>query len=210
MRDTGKNLRIAVFGHATAKHLSEPTLQWTETLGILIADAGATLYTGGGGGVMLAARRGCLAHGGAIVSVNPEMDISGDIARSRCLGSVIAAGQGKLGRVHLLTQSIDLGFAVGGGAGTLLEIVACYLLAKPVVVVNGFQSDKDPCVDALLTRRTEELIAGVPVMSGCIDAKDIGQVCPVRVCPKSLSPEVVFRIGLEAWLARGVKSNRMA
>jgi uncharacterized protein (TIGR00725 family) len=205
---TAKHLKIGVFGHGNARHLTKSTLKWAEAFGGLIASASASLYTGGGAGVMLAARRGCLAHGGTVISVNPEIELCGRAISSHFLGNIIASGQGTLGRVHLLTQSIDLGFAIGGGAGTLLEVIMCYLLAKPAVVVDGFQGKIDPCVAKILSRAEEEVVSGVPVLSGYIDAKNVDLVCPVSVCPSTLSPEEVLNIGLTVWLARRDKTHK--
>lgn len=203
------SLRIGVFGHGCANHLTAETLGWVERFGACVAEGGGTLYTGGGGGVMLAARRGCLARGGAVVSINPDIDIRSEAVNDDQLGCVIATGQGKIGRVHLLTQSIDFGFALGGGAGTLLEIVSCYLLAKPIVVVDGFQKETDPTIPALLTRFESHEIDGVAVRSGYLDGKDSRDVCPVAVVSREAKPEQVHAVGISYWRLRGGKSHKM-
>lgn len=194
--NTASGLKIGVFGHGGERHISKEAIAWTEAFGECVARMGGTLYTGGGGGVMLAARRGCATHGGTVVSVNPEMDLDDD-SESLYRGSVVLTGQGKIGRVHLLTQSVDIGFAIGGGAGTLMEVVACYLLAKPVVVVDGFQGEDDPRILNILNRTAQE--AGpLPVQTGYFDGKDVDRVCAVRVCPKTLSPQEVLEVGVAA------------
>ena len=204
---TARGLKVGVFGHGGERHVSKETIAWADAFGECVAGIGGTLYTGGGGGVMLAARRGCATHGGTVVSVNPEMDLDED-SESLYRGSVVLTGQGKIGRVHLLTQSVDIGFAVAGGAGTLMEVVACYLLAKPVVVVDGFQGEDDPRILNILNRVTQE--AGpLPVQTGYFDGKDISRVCPVRVCPKTLSPEQVLRVGIAALDSCGSKRHSM-
>lgn len=188
-------LRVGVFGHGNAGHLTPESRNWARNFGSVVGMNRAALYTGGGGGMMEAARRGCTDAGGSIVSVNPEGIIDAENLQSKALGSVIATGQGKLGRVHVLVQSVDLGFALGGGAGTLLEIISCYLLDKPVIVVDGFQSDRDPCLLSLLnsieTRRTD----GLEIKVGYVDGKDRKQVCPITVIPSSANPEQVYKIG---------------
>jgi uncharacterized protein (TIGR00725 family) len=193
---TARGLRIGVFGHGGERHIGKEAIAWTEAFGECVAGIGGTLYTGGGGGIMLAARRGCATHGGMVVSVNPEMDLD-DESESLYRGSVVLTGQGKIGRVHLLTQSVDIGFAIGGGAGTLMEVTACYLLAKPVVVVDGFQGEDDPRIVNILNHVAPE--AGpVPVQVGYLDGKDVSRVCPVRVCHKAIDPAQVLEVGVAA------------
>ena len=196
MKNLHRDLRIGVFGHGTSIHLTDEVLKWVELFGEYIAEQKAILYTGGGEGLMLAARRGCQRKQGSVVSVNPEVEISANDVRNKCLGNVIASGQGKLGRVHLLTQSIDIGFALGGGAGTLLEIVSCYLLAKPIIVVDGFQQNTDPKIIKILSKTKERIIEGQSVSYGYIDGKEKDQVFPVHICKKSLTPKDLLNIGL--------------
>ncbi len=195
MKKSNHNLRVGVFGHGKSTHLTENMLGWVRDFGESIALNKAILYTGGGGGLMLAARQGCLKEGGSVVSVNPEMGLSQEEVDANFLGHVLTTGQGKLGRVHLLTQSIDIGFAFGGGAGTLLEIIACYLLAKPVLVVDGFQKKSDPQLLNLLNGIEEKIIEGHKIWSGTIDGKDTAQVFPVHVCQYPTKPADVFSIG---------------
>ncbi len=146
---------------------------------------------------MAAARRGALKAGGRVVSVCPELEVALGNPAKQCLGTVVATGQGKLGRVHVLTQSVDIGFAFGGGAGTFMEVIACYLLAKPVIVLDGFFFGEDPRVQRLLNRVTEETINGVRVKAGYLDAKHGGNVCPVRICPGEISPDDVLTLGMQ-------------
>ncbi len=207
---TMKNLRVAVFGHGTTNHLAESSSKWAEHFRECIARRKATLYTGGGGGRMLSARRGCVLGGGITVSVNPEIDALLGEDSSKFSGNIIATGQGKLGRVHLLAQSVNIGFAIGGGAGTLTEVIACYLLAKPVIVVDGFQRKYDPKVEKILNNVKEESYNGHLVRCGYLDGKDENKVCPVRICSNTLSPDDVFSIGVEVLKHVGEKKHGMA
>lgn len=209
MKDLNKHIRVGVFGSASAAKMSNSTLDWIELFGECLAKENAILYTGGGSGVMLAARSGCFKRGGSVVSVIPEIELHRKNIDEYFLGNIIATGQGKLGRVHLLTQSIDIGFALGGGAGTLMEVISCYLLAKPVVVINGFQATNDPKIINILTQLEDENIDGHLIKTGYIDGKDSNQVCPVRVCSSTLSPDKVFNIGLMALKTCDEKKHNM-
>jgi uncharacterized protein (TIGR00725 family) len=200
---------VGVFGYANAGIISKTNLDWIELFGEYLAKKNAILYTGGGKGVLLAARCGCLNRGGSVVSVVPEIGINRDDIDKYRLGNIIASGQGKLGRVHLLAQSIDMGFALGGGAGTLLEVISCYLLAKPVVVVDGFQSKNDPKIINILMQVEKESIDGHSIISGYLDGKMHNQVCPIRICSSSLSPDKVFSIGLTALRTCSEKRHKM-
>jgi uncharacterized protein (TIGR00725 family) len=209
LEKTYSSLRVGVFGHSSSTHLTDSILKWVELFGEFLASKKAVLYTGGGGGIMLAVRQGCIKKGGTAISVNPEININGKDVESNYLGNVIATGQGKLGRVHLLSQSIDIGFALGGGAGTLMEIVACYLLAKPIIVVKGFQKETDPDINTILSRVEEKEYKGQTILSGYVDGKDVSQVCPVTLCPSALSPEEVFSLGIRTLELQGEKNHKM-
>lgn len=181
-----KPIRVGLFGHGDARHLDESSIKWVEDLGVAIARRGLSLYTGGGGGVMRLARKGFVEGGGEPVSLVPEGHAVGEEA-DEFLGSYVATGQGKVGRSVLLSQSIQLGIAVGGGAGTLFEVTACYLLAVPTIVVDGFQAKNDPGIPDMLTRTKERLVGGKPVLVGFLDKKEVGNVFPVHVCTRDIT-----------------------
>jgi len=63
---------VTVFGSARAAE-SDPVYEQARELGRLLAEAGLTVITGGGPGVMAAANRGCFEAGGFSVGCNIEL-----------------------------------------------------------------------------------------------------------------------------------------
>lgn len=84
------------------------------TVGRLLAEAGATVVTGGLGGVMAAAGRGAREAGGRAVAVLPGTDRG----EAREADVVVCSGVGEA-RDLAVVASADAVIAVGGGWGTL-------------------------------------------------------------------------------------------
>src|SRR5262249_14593132 len=106
-------------------------------VGRLLAEAGATLVTGGLGGVMEAASRGAREAGGTVVAIVPGED------RSAAYAYVSVVVPTTLGHARSLgvAASGDAGIAIGHGWGTLSEIGLARKLGRPVVVLVGPQLD---------------------------------------------------------------------
>jgi hypothetical protein len=190
-------IRIGIFGHGAAgvRHVHPSAQVWIESFGACIARSGAVLLTGGAGGVAEFARRGALSEGGVVVSIHPGDGRGAVEDFGGTLGTVIATGQGKLGRVHLLVQSIDLGFSLGGGAGTLVEVLASYMLGVPVVVVQGLGGESTPDPSVLLHDVTNFSFGDITARRGYFDAKDRESVVAPIFCSKGYSPEEVLALG---------------
>ena len=104
-----------------------------EEVGRLLAEAGCTVVTGGGGEVMAAATRGAKRAGGVTLAILPgerhedtncwaDYVVVTGIGHARNL-AVAATGHGVI--------------AVGGSWGTLAEIAFARRLRRPVVVLDG-------------------------------------------------------------------------
>ncbi len=100
-----------------------------ETLGRLLAEAGATVVCGGGPGVMTAVCRGARAAGGITVGLLPGGDRA---AGNPYLTVALPTALGE-GRNVLLVRASDALVAVGGGFGTLSEIALALRTGVPVV-----------------------------------------------------------------------------
>lgn len=189
-------IRIGVFGHGERgkKQVDPSAREWIESFGACIARSGAILITGGAGGLAEFARRGALSENGSVVSICPD-DRSGTNKEGTALGTIIASGQGKLGRVHLLVQSIDLGFSLGGGSGTLVEILGCYMLGVPLVAVEGLAGGRDPDPMKLLHDVTALTFGDVKARQGFFDAKDRNIIVAPIFCSRSHAPEIVLALG---------------
>jgi uncharacterized protein (TIGR00725 family) len=116
-------------GDATAAEVAV-----AEEVGARLVDLGATVVTGGLGGVMEAACRGAKSRRGLTIGLLPNLD------RSEANGWVdvaIATGLGEL-RNALVVRTSDALVAVGGGVGTLSEIGFALKLGRPVIGIGTF------------------------------------------------------------------------
>jgi uncharacterized protein (TIGR00725 family) len=106
-----------------------------EVCGRLVAQAGATLVTGGLGGVMAAASRGAREAGGTVVAVLPGTDRRAANPHAQV---AVCTGVGEA-RDLAVVASADAVIAVGGAWGTLAEIGLARKLGRPVVLVDSWR-----------------------------------------------------------------------
>ncbi|MBI2184062.1 MAG: TIGR00725 family protein [Thaumarchaeota archaeon] len=102
-------------------------------VGKRVAEKGALLITGGLGGVMEAASKGCSEAGGLCIGIIPFDD---RVKANPYNSVVICTGIG-YARNFATAYSADAIVVVGGGAGTLSEMAAAYLKATPMISVAG-------------------------------------------------------------------------
>ena len=102
-------------------------------VGRLLAQAGATVVTGGLGGVMAAAGGGARAGGGSVTAILPGTDR----AAAHEADVVVCSGVGEA-RDLAVVASADAVIAVGGGWGTLAEIGLARKLGRPVVLLESW------------------------------------------------------------------------
>ena len=106
-------VQVAVIGAAW----EDPELnQLAGSVGVLLAEAGATLVCGGMGGVMEAACRGARNAGGRTVGIVPDTGNGNPY-----LDVIIRTGLSHA-RNAIVAQSGDAIIAIGGSHGTLSEI----------------------------------------------------------------------------------------
>jgi uncharacterized protein (TIGR00725 family) len=103
------------------------------SVGRLLAEAGATVVTGGLGGVMAAAGGGARAAGGRVTAILPGTDRR----EAREADAVVCSGVGEA-RNLAVVASADAVIAVGGGWGTLAEIGLARKLGRPVVLLASW------------------------------------------------------------------------
>jgi len=117
--------RIALIG---GREATSAGLKFAHTVGKLLAEAGAVLYTGGGPGIMEAASRGAHEAGGMVVGILKEEDG----AKANAYVQIpVMTGMGDL-RNGILIRSVDGAIAVEGAFGTLSEIAYALGYGKPV------------------------------------------------------------------------------
>jgi uncharacterized protein (TIGR00725 family) len=111
-----------------------PELADAETVGQLLAEAGAVVVCGGLGGVMEAACRGAAGAGGTTLGLLPGNDRS---AANPWVTVAVATGLGEL-RNGLVVRTADVVVAIGGEYGTLSEIALALKIGRPVVGLRSF------------------------------------------------------------------------
>ncbi|WP_321370789.1 TIGR00725 family protein [uncultured Desulfuromusa sp.] len=127
----GKKLMIGVIGAANA---SSRGLDSAYRVGRLVAENGAVLISGGLGGVMEAASRGCAEAGGDVLGILP-----GNCAKTAnpYVSLPIVTGMGHARNV-IIAQTADALIAIEGEHGTLSEIAIGLKLGKVVVQLNSW------------------------------------------------------------------------
>ena len=114
-------------------------LEWAEEVGSLLARGGATVVTGGLGGVMRAASRGAAAIGGQTIGILPGADAS---EANEYVRLPIATGLGVTRNLVVVT-SADAVVAVGGRHGTLSEIGLALRIGRHVVTLSSWRLESD-------------------------------------------------------------------
>ncbi|MGH2444440.1 MAG: TIGR00725 family protein [Candidatus Limnocylindria bacterium] len=114
-------------------------LEWAEEVGEYVARGGATLVTGGLGGVMRAASRGALGAGGETIGILPGADAS---EANEYVRIPIATGLGVVRNLVVVT-SADAVIAVGGRHGTLSEIGLALRMGRHVVALSSWRVESE-------------------------------------------------------------------
>ncbi len=104
-------------------------------VGAELAQGGATVVTGGLGGVMEAACRGAYKQGGVTVGILPGSDRR---AANAYVSVAVPTGLGEA-RNALVVRMADALIAVGGEFGTLSEIALALKAGKPVVGLETWE-----------------------------------------------------------------------
>jgi len=122
-------IRISVIGAGDG---SSSDLALAGDLGRALGRAGIVVVTGGLGGVMEAASRGCLEEGGLTVGLLPGSDPS---AANPWVSIPLATGMGEA-RNALVVRAGEAVVAVGGGWGTLSEIALARKMGRAVALLG--------------------------------------------------------------------------
>jgi len=141
-------LRISVIGAGEA---SPEERRLAEAVGRALAEAGAVVVTGGLGGVMEAASKGCVEAGGTALGFLPGRDTA---KANPWVTFPLATGMGE-SRNSLVVRAGEAVVAIGGSWGTLSEIALARKMGHSVVLLA------DPPVELPLPRaeRPEEAAA---------------------------------------------------
>ena len=130
-----------------------------ETVGRLLAEAGAVLVCGGRGGVMAAACRGAKSAGGLTIGILPGVDARD---ANPWVDVPIVTGLGEA-RNTIVVRSADAVIAVGGAYGTLSEIAFALRWGKPLVGLGTWELARGGAPDGGIIRAEapEEAVARV-------------------------------------------------
>jgi uncharacterized protein (TIGR00725 family) len=135
-----RQLMVAVIGDADPRGPdARRTLEWAEEVGQLLARAGATVVTGGLGGVMRAASRGARAAGGSTIGILPGADAA---EANEFVQLAIPTGLGVVRNLVVVTAA-DAVVAVGGRHGTLSEIGLALRMGREVVGLGSWRIESD-------------------------------------------------------------------
>jgi len=145
-------LQVGVIGSAGAEEYlknyksSKGLMAAVRRIGQLLGEKGATIVTGGGGGIMSeVAKEGIKKDSITIGLFNTHNDIGvGDIYT---VGFTTGMFEG--GPEYLLPLCSDIMIAVSGGAGTLNELTVAYRNKVPVVLLKGFGGWVDKIIPLL-------------------------------------------------------------
>lgn len=114
-------------------HCTKEAYELGYQVGREIARRKGIVITGGLGGIMEAACKGAKEEGGITVGIVPQEDRS---QANSYADIVISTGLG-YARDFVNAYTADAIIVVGGGAGTLVEVSAAYLKAKPIIALAG-------------------------------------------------------------------------
>jgi uncharacterized protein (TIGR00725 family) len=130
-------LVVAVVGAGgpSPEHCDADVAAQAEVVGRALAEAGATVVCGGGGGVMEAACRGAKSAGGTTVGILPGVDRS---AANPYVDLPIVTGMGQA-RNLIVVYSSQAVVAVDGSYGTLSEIAHALKAGIPVVGLGTWE-----------------------------------------------------------------------
>ncbi len=121
--------QVAVIGSSEA---DGEMLKIAEQAGAVIARLGAAMVTGGRGGIMAAASKGCAEAGGTVLAVTPytDMDDVNDHTHYH-----IPTGMG-WARNAITGIAGDVVLVIGGAAGTLSEIAYAWMHDRPIIALS--------------------------------------------------------------------------
>jgi uncharacterized protein (TIGR00725 family) len=131
---------VAVIGEGDPRGPdAQRALEWAEEAGMLLGRAGATVVTGGLGGVMRAASRGAASAGGQTIGLLPGADPR---EANEYVSVVIPTGLGVVRNLVVVTAA-DAVLAVGGRHGTLSEIGLALRMGRHVVTLDSWRVEAD-------------------------------------------------------------------
>lgn len=157
-------LVVAVVGPGRA---ADAEVDAAHTVGHELARAGATVVSGGLGGVMAAACAGARAAGGTTIGILPGLDRS---AANPDVDVAIPTGLGEARNV-LVVRTADAVVAVGGAYGTLSEIALALRAGTPVIGLHTWSLVRAGEVDDGIEVATDAVTAARRALAAADEAR---------------------------------------
>jgi hypothetical protein len=114
---------------------------------------------------MQAASQGAKEAEGFVIGIVPQDEKT---AANPYCDAVIATGIG-FARDFLTAYSADAVIIVGGGAGTMIEVLAAYQKRIPIIAVKGSGGIADKVVNSYLDDRMIEIVLGESSPENAVD-----------------------------------------
>ncbi len=149
-------LQVGVIGSAGSEEYKKgwrmpkglkPTVR---RIGQLLGDKGATIVTGGGGGIMSEVSKEGIKRGSITIGL---FNTFNDIGLGDIYTVGITTGMFEGGPEYLLPLCSDVIIAISGGAGTLNELTVAYRNRVPVVLLKGYGGWVDRLIPKLFNGR---------------------------------------------------------
>jgi uncharacterized protein (TIGR00725 family) len=146
-------LQVGVIGSAGSEEYREGwkpprgLLKAVRTIGELLGKKGATIVTGGGGGIMSAVSREGIKYDSITIGLFNTLN---DIGVGDIYTVGLTTGMFEGGPEYLLPLCSDIIIAVSGGAGTLNELTVAYRNRVPVVLLKGYGGWVDKLIPLLI------------------------------------------------------------
>jgi uncharacterized protein (TIGR00725 family) len=127
-------------------------LEMAEEDGQHLGRGGATVVTGGLGGVMQAASRGAVGAGGETIGILPGTDRA---EANEYIRTPIATGLGTV-RNFVVVSAADAVVAIGGRHGTLSEIGIALRMGRHVVTLSSWRVESDQRIGGPRVHRAKD------------------------------------------------------
>lgn len=178
-------MKVAVFGGASTQP-GEQAYEEARRLGALLGSQGHTVLTGGYGGVMQAASRGCGEAGSHVIGITcAQIEAWRGIKANQWVAEEIHL-ESLRDRMYALIDSCDAAVVMPGGVGTLCELMVMWnemIISgrppRPLIVVGGeWNAVLSQFIDSLgayIGRKDRELIQLVPDIDTAVERLNPGE-----------------------------------
>jgi len=151
-----KNIRIPQVAVIGSSEANGHALEIAEQAGRVVAKLGAALVTGGRGGIMAAASKGCAEAGGVVIAVSPHkyMDEVNEYSHYH-----IPTAMG-WARNAITGISGDIVLVIGGAAGTLSEIAYAWMYDRPIIAMACCEGWSKRIAGQAIDYRRDDVVVG--------------------------------------------------